>query len=550
MKRILSYLFVFLIGFTSIYFLITKDQHLKELYSIEQMLEENPLQAVEVLKQMELPKLSEKEQALYALLLAKGSYHCNSLLPSDSLIDIAIDYYEITSDSLRLSQSYFYKGSILEAKKYWVNATECYQRAEDCAVDGDIEIKYLLNKSMGKIYSFKMMREDEKEAKKDALHYARLLADSTLIGRSLVELAQYYHEVKDNKASIAYFQKAIAFLPPSEQTTISAAYADLSKSYLLNMQPDSALWYANRAISLERDSTQLYNYFNTKADALLSLSKKDSAIYYFKQSLKSKELRTKMLTYHDLSKLEEQQGSQEMALAYLKHYTQYRESFELNQKEWFMDHLRNIAAYKRQKEKAKLAELKLTHKVFILHRIFATAFLVILILTILYYRTQRRKRMLELNIKSKEEKSMRALLLQREAEYKLLKEQEERKKVEVQQLRLTVEYCKRLNAMTVPILLKSQNSQGAMHLNQEEWDIIMKNTDACFSQFTQRLKEYCPLLTDEEVQFCCLIKMELSLSLLSEIYHIAKGSISRRKMRLKEKMGIENSSFDEFIQSF
>lgn len=58
-------------------------------------------------------------------------------------------------------------------------------------------------------------------------------------------------------------------------------------------------------------------------------------------------------------KLEEQQGSQEMALAYLKHYAQYRELFELNQKEWFMDHLRNIAAYKRQKEKAKLAELKL-----------------------------------------------------------------------------------------------------------------------------------------------------------------------------------------------
>mgnify|MGYP004714153703 CR=1 FL=1 len=36
------------------------------------------------------------------------------------------------------------------------------------------------------------------------------------------------------------------------------------------------------------------------------------------------------------------------------------------------------------------------------------------------------------------------------------------------------------------------------------------------------------------------------MSLLSEIYHIAKGSISRRKMRLKEKMHIENSSFDEF----
>ena len=40
------------------------------------------------------------------------------------------------------------------------------------------------------------------------------------------------------------------------------------------------------------------------------------------------------------------------------------------------------------------------------------------------------------------------------------------------------------------------------------------------------------------------------MSSLSEIYHIAKASISRKKMRLKEKMKIENSSFDEFISVF
>lgn len=44
--------------------------------------------------------------------------------------------------------------------------------------------------------------------------------------------------------------------------------------------------------------------------------------------------------------------------------------------------------------------------------------------------------------------------------------------------------------------------------------------------------------------------MSLPLSLLAEIYHIAKGSISRKKMRLKEKLGVEQGSFDEFIDSF
>ena len=114
----------------------------------------------------------------------------------------------------------------------------------------------------------------------------------------------------------------------------------------------------------------------------------------------------------------------------------------------------------------------------------------------------------------------------------------------------TLEQKQRLNALTVPILMKSQNSQGAMHLKKEEWDIIMQNTDACFNDFTLRLKDTYPQLTLEEVRFACLLKMEFSLSLLSEVYHIAKGSISRKKMRLKEKMQIENMTLDDFIKQF
>lgn len=67
--------------------------------------------------------------------------------------------------------------------------------------------------------------------------------------------------------------------------------------------------------------------------------------------------------------------------------------------------------------------------------------------------------MLELNIKIEEEKSVRAMLMQRETENKLFKEQEEREKNEIERLNLTVEYYKRLNAMTVPVLLKVRTSR-------------------------------------------------------------------------------------------
>ena len=98
--------------------------------------------------------------------------------------------------------------------------------------------------------------------------------------------------------------------------------------------------------------------------------------------------------------------------------------------------------------------------------------------------------------------------------------------------------------------MSKRNSQGALHLNQEECDIIVQNTNACFDRFTERLKASYPQLTEDERLFCCLVKMELPLALLAEIYHIAKGSISRKKMRLKEKMQITDVSFDEFIAAF
>lgn len=145
---------------------------------------------------------------------------------------------------------------------------------------------------------------------------------------------------------------------------------------------------------------------------------------------------------------------------------------------------------------------------------------------------------------------MEMCMLQQETEIALAQEKEKQKQHEIEKLNQNIEYYKRLNAITLPILMRRQNAQGALHLQDEDWEIIVHNTDACFNRFTTRLKEHCSSLTEEELRFCCLIKMELPMALLAEIYHIAKGSISRKKMRLKEKMHITEQSFDEFISAF
>lgn len=322
MKKLLCISFIIVCLFI-LYWCIPSGRYLTNLYDIETRFNQSPAEIWEELQLIPRDKLSRKESALYNLLLTKAQMAKDSLALSDSLINATIAYYKENKDSIRLSQAYYYKGNIFKQKKYYIQAIECYENAEKYATDKNLEMKYLLNQIMGKIYHFKMMYEDEKKAKEEAVRYAQLLKDSLFIEQSLTQMAKYYNVVNNYEYSINELQRAKQIMPAS-------------------------------------------NY-------------------------------------------------QELAS---------------------------------------------------------------------------------------------------------------------------------------PVLLKSQNKQGAMHLKEEEWKIIVENTDACFNGFTSRIKSEYPQLTEEDIQFCCLIKMELSISLLSEIYHIAKTSISRKKVRLKEKMGIETITIDEFIHDF
>jgi len=47
------------------------------------------------------------------------------------------------------------------------------------------------------------------------------------------------------------------------------------------------------------------------------------------------------------------------------------------------------------------------------------------------------------------------------------------------------------------------------------------------------------------------VKINMSIQSLTDIYCISKNSVSRRKLRLKEKMGIgEEATLDEFLNRF
>ena len=87
----------------------------------------------------------------------------------------------------------------------------------------------------------------------------------------------------------------------------------------------------------------------------------------------------------------------------------------------------------------------------------------------------------------------------------------------------------------------------------EEWEDIRQTVDGSYDKFSVRLLEAFPGLSMKDVYFCCLVKINVSIKDLSDIYCISRTSISRKKQRMKrDKLGLteNNETLDDFLRRF
>lgn len=104
----------------------------KLLELAEAQIWEKPDSTLRILEQISSPeKLQGKEQVDYALLLTQANYRCNIPTPSDSLINIAIDYYKEKEDADRRGAAYLYKGGVLNELHESEQAIQAYKQAEE-----------------------------------------------------------------------------------------------------------------------------------------------------------------------------------------------------------------------------------------------------------------------------------------------------------------------------------------------------------------------------------------------------------------------------------
>ncbi len=522
----------------------------QSLLMLEDSLEAMPEKFLRQILEMDTTSLRESDRAFHYFLLAKAKVlvpHSPELLLDES--DGVLSYFANRRDSSRLCQLYYFLGRLYADRYAFLRANASYNQAEKF-VGQNIRMLFAIKVGEAYIYRFKMMHGMEEECLKRALNIAGELNDSSLMAEAMHELAELCIFEKNYVGAENRLRQALELLPQGKTVAGAEYNKDLARVYLAMNKLDSALYYTDIALQ----GGHPYDFEMTcnilKGNIYLKKHCLKEAEHIFLKDVERLSLKEKQEVYYKMSLLKKEEKDFQSACEYAEKSIRYRDSLEVNNKAGYISNLNAFQEHERQQRRIARMNMELSEQELSYYRLAIILSFVLLLGVSVIFHVKQAKKKVEVSLKEKELTMVRLQNNQWVTEVKYLQEKRDREALEVESLNQRIEYYKRLNALTVPILMKRQNSQGAMHLKKEEWDIIIQNTDACFNNFTLRLEEAYPQLTLDEIRFACLLKMEFSLSLLSEVYHIAKGSISRKKMRLKEKMQIENMTLDDFIKQF
>ncbi|WP_455666220.1 hypothetical protein [Phocaeicola sp.] len=131
----------------------SRDEGIPQLAWGKHYLWSAPDSAYCVLKTISSPeKLSEKERGTYALLMTQAMHRSGRKISSDSLIDIAIDYYSLQGTADEQAASFLYKGYILEDLGKDKKAIYAYKQAEEAVKTAkDLRLHFMVYTALGRI---------------------------------------------------------------------------------------------------------------------------------------------------------------------------------------------------------------------------------------------------------------------------------------------------------------------------------------------------------------------------------------------------------------
>ena len=562
------------------------------LIQAETVMYEFPDSALHILQDMQaLPASSKLQNATWTLLMTQAKYK-NDIKQSDSLINIAYDYFIKKDNAQRRAMVLYYKGALYEEEHNTEEAKKYFQKAaEEIKKTKDNHLAHLIHSEIGLIYIYRKLYDYAMEYFNKALHYAISSNNFHYIAYSYIYIARAYTLKGQDTKAIEYYKKAIKIGKENHLTVqLAGAMNEIRFLFIRIGDIEKALDYTLESIKINKTEQNILSL----GDTYRLLHQYDSAHYYLDEASKSSNIYTARSAYQALYYLSNEEKNYKKAVEYSEKLWLYQDSItkiERNKALIEIQEKYNQQKIINEKNKLKIEKEETMRNALIVFIVL----LCIIAATIYYYQQKIIRQKKELSEKEKEirfatvkihmneetinrnETRMKELVLQMEDNKEILTSWKEQQTTlqELQQqnesLKLeNLELKAGIDNYTLSLHEKSKELDMVSHLSEENqflrrredflcnqlikktelfykirslnyiddalWEKIKDNINLIFNDYIKRLYQQIPTLTESDIQICCLIKLRFSNNDIANALNISPTSVSKRKLRLKERI--------------
>ncbi len=572
-----------------------------ELAKAEAMMYRYPDSALHILQGIQPDIPSENEQyATWALLMTQAQYK-NQIEQSDSLINIAYSYFTKHDNAQRKALALYYKGILRHESHHAEDALSFYlEAATEIEKTNDYQLGFLINSEVGLMYLYRKLNDYAMEYFEKAHHNAELSDNQTYIAFSFIYIARAFSQKKQYNKAIEYYEKAIKIGQVNNYPTILAsAMNETSFLFLKTGENKKALQYAKDCIKIKKTDQRIFSL----GDTYRYLKMYDSAYFYLNQACLSPNIHTARSAYQALYYISQEEKDYKKAVKYSNKLWFYQDSIGKTDRNKALIEMQE--KYDQQKiiNENNLSQIK---KDRIIRNVLIALIILSFIIAITNYLYQRKIVSQKQEISEKEEKiryftmkihenetlinrnkmRIEELTIQMEGSLEIKEQWKEQNKIrqEIQQQNETLKLennnlQNHISNYAQSLKEKSKELEAMEHLSKENqylhkreaflcnqlikqtelfnklkttkyidnklWQEIKEKIDLLFDNYTKRLCHQIPSLTDGDIQICCLIKLRFSNGDIANMLAISPTSVSKRKLRLKERIVQEIGSLGE-----
>lgn len=569
------------------------------LQKAESIMYERPDSALAILENMNMPVSEDHlNHATWCLLLTQAKYKNYIKHSSDSLINIAYEYFIKRKDPQRKALSLYLMGGVNREMDEIEKATYyCLEATKEVKHTSDYLLGNLIYTELGDIYLYRKLYEYAEKAFEQAYSYAKQSGNRVYIANSVRMIGRWNAIQLNWDEAIKCYEEGIKIARTTDDIDfLSRVLSEFSGELTRKKDYIPALKYVQEALKLQTEIGGLLDQtLLTIGDLYHRMGERDSALLYLYRASFSENIYTKRSSCRILYLINKQEKRYDEAMKYGDKFYMLSDSIRRMERNNALIEMQ--ARYDQEKVLNEKNQLKI-EKDRIIHTILLILLLILFAVGILIYRYQRKLLQKERTIQHNEEQlrfytlkihenealigrnvsriqklseeieqnnelqgqleEQQNAISEMQSQNEALRKENEKlqqnisdysfslqeRNRELEQVQLLSDENLRLRdreKFLCKQLMKKTKILNDLRLFPKfldvvHWQEVIDTVDWLYENYTKRLNKDFPSLTESDLQVCCLIKLHLSVSEIAMLLGISSTSVSKRKLRLKERI--------------